>query len=133
MSRRGATIGSPDEGLGGVFGASMTWRASATASRESGTCTAIWSPSKSALKARQTSGWIWMALPSTSTGSQAWVPRRGSAGARVGAGGRADGAAAPLWRGWGGGRSFLPLQCVGEALQLVVARAGDGAAAPAVV
>ena len=49
---------------------------------ESGTCTAIWSPSKSALKAVQTRGWILMALPSTRMGSKAWMPRRCSVGAR---------------------------------------------------
>ena len=58
-------------------------RASACASAESGRCTAIWSPSKSALNAWQTSGWIWIALPSTSTGSNAWMPRRWSVGARL--------------------------------------------------
>ena len=57
-------------------------RASACASADSGRCTAIWSPSKSALNAVQTSGWIWMALPSTSCGSKAWMPRRCSVGAR---------------------------------------------------
>src|SRR3972149_3746632 len=36
----------------------MIWRASATASRDRGTCTAIWSPSKSALNAAQTRGWM---------------------------------------------------------------------------
>ena len=49
--------------------------ASTCASGESGMCTAIWSPSKSALNAVQTSGWMRMALPSTSTGSKAWVVR----------------------------------------------------------
>src|SRR4029450_9814766 len=58
-------------------------RASTCASTDSGTCTAIWSPSKSALYAAQTSGWSWMALPSISTGSKAWMPRRGGVGARV--------------------------------------------------
>ena len=58
-------------------------RASACASADSGRCTAIWSPSKSALNAVQTSGWIWMALPSTSCGSKAWMPRRCSVGARL--------------------------------------------------
>ena len=57
-------------------------RASAWASADSGRWTAIWSPSKSALNAVQTSGWIWIALPSTSTGSKAWMPRRWSVGAR---------------------------------------------------
>ena len=49
---------------------------------DSGTWTAIWSPSKSALKAEQTSGCSWMALPSISTGSNAWMPRRCRVGAR---------------------------------------------------
>jgi hypothetical protein len=40
--------------------------ASRCAARDSGTWTAIWSPSKSALNAVQTSGWIWMAEPSIS-------------------------------------------------------------------
>ena len=61
---------------------SIRTRASACASGLSGTCTAIWSPSKSALNAAHTSGWTWMALPSTSTGSKAWIPRRCSVGAR---------------------------------------------------
>ena len=37
--------------------------------------TAIWSPSKSALKAAQTSGWSWMALPSMSVDSKACMPQ----------------------------------------------------------
>jgi len=36
---------------------SIISRASRTAARDRGICTAIWSPSKSALKAEQTSGW----------------------------------------------------------------------------
>ncbi len=60
----------------------MSTRASICASTESGTWTAIWSPSKSALKAAHTSGWSWMALPSMRTGSKAWMPRRCSVGAR---------------------------------------------------
>ena len=52
-------------------------------SGDSGTWTAIWSPSKSALNAVQTSGWILIALPSTSTGSNAWMPRRCSVGRAV--------------------------------------------------
>jgi hypothetical protein len=35
------------------------------------------------LKAWQTSGWTWIALPSTSTGSKAWMPRRCRVGARL--------------------------------------------------
>ena len=60
----------------------ISTRASSCASSDSGTCTAIWSPSKSALNAAQTSGWSWIALPSISTGSKAWMPRRCSVGAR---------------------------------------------------
>jgi hypothetical protein len=56
MSLVGPTIGSPSEGLSRFGGASISLRASSTAFCESGTCTAIWSPSKSALKAEQTSG-----------------------------------------------------------------------------
>ena len=62
---------------------SIRIRASACASADRGRWTAIWSPSKSALKAVHTSGWTWMALPSTSTGSNAWMPRRWSVGARL--------------------------------------------------
>ena len=50
--------------------------------RDSGTCTAIWSPSKSALKAAQTSGCSWMALLDQD-GLKAWMPRRCSVGAMV--------------------------------------------------
>ena len=62
---------------------SIRMRASAWASADSGRWTAIWSPSKSALKAWQTSGWTWIALPSTSSGSNAWIPSRWSVGARL--------------------------------------------------
>ena len=51
--------------------------------QDSGTCTAIWSPSKSALKAAQTSGCSWIALPSISLGSNAWMPRRCRVGRAV--------------------------------------------------
>ena len=84
----GATIGSPAEGESRFLVESMISRASATAARDSGTWTAIWSPSKSALNAEQTSGWIWIAQPSTSTGSNAWMPRRWSVGARLRSTGR---------------------------------------------
>src|SRR3989344_5015801 len=47
-----ATTGSPLPGLRMFLGAAMISRASACASGESGTWTAIWSPSKSALNAR---------------------------------------------------------------------------------
>ena len=82
MSCVGTTIGRPDAGDRMLFADSMSTRLSAWASADRGRCTAIWSPSKSALNAVHTSGWIWMALPSTSTGSKAWMPRRWSVGAR---------------------------------------------------
>ena len=82
MSCVGLMIGLPLAGERMLFVLIMSTRASICASTESGTCTAIWSPSKSALNAAQTSGWSWMALPSMSTGSNAWMPRRWSVGAR---------------------------------------------------
>ena len=82
MSWLGVASGRPLAGERMLFEESMRTRASACASALSGRCTAIWSPSKSALNAWQTSGWTWIALPSTSTGSNAWIPRRCSVGAR---------------------------------------------------
>ena len=49
-------IGRPVAGLRMLFVDIIKTRASICASTESGTCTAIWSPSKSALKALQTNG-----------------------------------------------------------------------------
>ena len=83
MSLAGVMMGRPLAGDKMLLADSMSTRASAWASADSGRWTAIWSPSKSALKAVQTSGWIWMALPSTSTGSKAWMPRRCNVGARL--------------------------------------------------
>ena len=82
MSCDGVASGRPSAGDRMLFEDSIRIRASACASADSGTCTAIWSPSKSALNAWQTSGCTWIALPSTSTGSKAWMPRRWSVGAR---------------------------------------------------
>ena len=82
MSCAGMVTGRPSEGLRMLFEDSIRMRASACASADSGRCTAIWSPSKSALKAAHTSGCRWIALPSTSCGSKAWMPRRCSVGAR---------------------------------------------------
>ena len=48
--------GRPLDGLKIFSGATINRRASNCASTDSGTCTAIWSPSKSALYAVQTSG-----------------------------------------------------------------------------
>ena len=83
MSRLGVTSGRPWAGLSTLLADSMSTLASAWDSADSGRCTAIWSPSKSALKAAHTSGWIWIALPSTSTGSKAWMPSRCRVGARL--------------------------------------------------
>ena len=82
MSCVGLMIGLPFAGERMLFVLIMSTRASICASTQSGTWTAIWSPSKSALNAAQTSGCSWMALPSMSTGSNAWMPRRWSVGAR---------------------------------------------------
>ncbi len=82
MSCVGLMIGLPDAGRRMLFVLIMSTRASIWASIESGTWTAIWSPSKSALNAAQTSGCSWMALPSMRTGSNAWMPRRCRVGAR---------------------------------------------------
>ena len=76
-------IGSPLAGERILLLAIISARASSCASSDSGTWTAIWSPSKSALKAVQTSGCNWIALPSINTGSNAWMPRRCSVGARL--------------------------------------------------
>ena len=83
MSCDGSAIGRPSEGLRMLLDDTISTRASSCDSNDSGTCTAIWSPSKSALNAAQTSGWIRMALPSTSLGSNAWMPSRCSVGARL--------------------------------------------------
>ena len=82
MSCVGVASGRPCAGERMLFDESIRMRASACASALSGRWTAIWSPSKSALNAWQTSGCTWIALPSTSTGSNAWMPRRWSVGAR---------------------------------------------------
>src|SRR4029077_16920083 len=82
MSCDGTMQGSPFDGSSTLFDASISVRASICASSGNGTWTAMWSPSKSALNAVQTSGCSWMALPSISTGSNAWMPRRCSVGGR---------------------------------------------------
>ena len=56
MSSVGATTGSPEAGDSRLNVLSINRFASCTARWEMGTCTAIWSPSKSALKAVHTSG-----------------------------------------------------------------------------
>ena len=64
-------IGEPSAGLKMLFVDIISVVASTWASIDSGKWTAIWSPSKSALKPLQTSGCTRIALPSTSTGSNA--------------------------------------------------------------
>ena len=49
--------------------------------RLKGTCTAIWSPSKSALNAAHVKGWSSIASPSINLGSKAWTPSLCSVGA----------------------------------------------------
>ena len=71
MSCVGTAIGEPCAGDRMLFAESISVEASICASGDSGMWTAIWSPSKSALKAVQVSGCSLMALPSTSTGSNA--------------------------------------------------------------
>ena len=83
MSWVGETIGLPSLSLRMLLVESIRNLASALASIESGTWTAIWSPSKSALNALHTSGCSLIALPSTSTGSNAWMPSLCSVGARL--------------------------------------------------
>src|SRR3972149_5096020 len=139
MSWLGVTIGRPLAGDKTLLADSISPRASACASADSGRWTAIWSPSKSALNASHTSGWIWIALPSTSTGSNAWMPRRWSVGARLSSTG---GSAMTSSRtsptsGVIESTSFLgallPLGHVGQRLERAVSRAGHRAAASAIV
>src|SRR6266850_391913 len=119
MSCDGTMIGSPLAGESTLFDASINVRASICASSDSGTCTAIWSPSKSALNAAHTSGCSWIALPSISTGSKAWIPRR----CRVDALAEQILAEAPA----------LALDHVGERLERALVGPGHRLAAAAVV
>ena len=82
MSCDGTARGRPCAGERMLRELSISTDASTCDSGESGMCTAIWSPSKSALNAAQTSGCRWIALPSTSWGSKAWMPKRCNVGAR---------------------------------------------------
>ena len=67
-------MGSPELGASMLNVLIISFLASNTAILDNGTWTAIWSPSKSALKAVQTRGCTLIALPSMSTGSNAWMP-----------------------------------------------------------
>ena len=83
MSCEGVTIGFPSFGDRILLAPSINNLASALASSESGTWTAIWSPSKSALNAAHTNGCSLIALPPTSFGSNAWIPSLCRVGARL--------------------------------------------------
>ncbi len=83
MSWVGTMIGLPLAGLRMLLVDIISTRASSWASSDKGTWTAIWSPSKSALNAVQTSGCSWIALPSIRIGSNAWMPSRCRVGARL--------------------------------------------------
>ena len=71
MSSLGTATGLPSCGLSKLFVDNIRYLDSACASGDNGKCIAIWSPSKSALNASQTSGCNFIALPSTKTGSNA--------------------------------------------------------------
>ena len=73
MSCDGTAIGLPLDGAMMLFVASINNFASICASCDNTKCTAIWSPSKSALNAEHTSGWSLMAFPSINVGSKAWI------------------------------------------------------------
>ena len=82
MSWVGTVTGWPSCGRRRMLAESMRMRASAWASALSGTWMAIWSPSKSALYAVQTSGWSLSARPSTRIGSKGLGCPGGGAWAR---------------------------------------------------
>ncbi len=83
MSCDGTAMGPPWLGAMMLCEDSIRICASKMASLPKGTWTAIWSPSKSALNAVVTSGCRRIALPSISTGWNAWMPRRCNVGARL--------------------------------------------------
>ncbi len=88
MSWVGTVTALPFTGFNRLLADNIRNLASACASAESGTCTGIWSPSKSALNAEHTRGCSLIALPSTNTGSKAWMERRWRVGARFNRTGR---------------------------------------------
>ena len=83
MSSLGTATGLPSCGFNRLFVASIKYLASACASGVNGKWTAIWSPSKSALNASHTNACNFIALPSTKTGSNAWIPSLCNVGARL--------------------------------------------------
>ena len=81
ISWLGTIIGFPFEGLKILFVDIIKTLASNWASKLNGMCTAIWSPSKSALNAAQTNGCNSIAFPSISLASKAWTPNLCNVGA----------------------------------------------------
>ena len=81
MSWLGTIIGFPLDGLSMLFVDIIKTLASNWASKLSGMWTAIWSPSKSALKAAHTRGCSSIAFPSISFASNAWTPNLCKVGA----------------------------------------------------
>ena len=74
-------MGLPLDGLKILFVDIIKTLASNCASKLNGTCTAIWSPSKSALNAAHVKGCNSIAFPSINFGSNAWTPSLWSVGA----------------------------------------------------
>ena len=81
ISWLGTIIGFPFDGLKILFVDIIKTLASNWASKLNGICTAIWSPSKSALNAAHVKGWSSIASPSINFGSNAWTPNLCSVGA----------------------------------------------------
>ena len=81
MSWLGTIIGFPFDGLKILLVDIIKTLASNWASKLKGICTAIWSPSKSALNAAQVNGCSSIAFPSINFGSKAWTPNLWSVGA----------------------------------------------------
>ena len=74
-------IGAPFAGFNILWEANIKTWASRIAADPKGKWTAIWSPSKSALKAAQASGCNWIAFPSIILGWKAWIPNLWRVGA----------------------------------------------------
>ena len=81
MSCDGTVIGEPLAGFKILWDANIKSWHSRIASGPSGRCTAIWSPSKSALNAVHTNGCNCMALPSINFGWNACIPNLCNVGA----------------------------------------------------
>ena len=82
MSWEGTVTGEPFAGFKILWDANINNWASRIASGPNGKCTAIWSPSKSALNAVHTNGCNCIAFPSINFGWKAWIPSLCNVGAR---------------------------------------------------